>query len=142
MYSFKSDMKLFANYFKSISQTFLDKRNINKCKKVNSFTETILIPEGAKYIGSEFLGQKKVNNYISTIYKIERENEGECFYTSYVYKKGLTQVLITDDWESLNKLFAKIDLINSPVVVELNGSVNQEGGIKNGRKTKFGRKRF
>ena len=142
MYSFKNDFKLFGSFFKTMSQDFLDKYNLRKCKKTNSFTETILLPEGAKYIGSEYLGQKKVSNYLSTIYKIEREGEDTFFFTSYVYKKNFTQVLITDSWERLSKLYEKIDKINCPVVVEIDGVINKEGGIRNAKKTKYGRKRL
>lgn len=142
MYSFKNDLKLFNDFFKNLSQDFLDKYNLRKCKKSNSFTEAILLPEGAKYIGSEYLGQKRVSNYISTIYKIERDSENDCFFTSYVYKKNFTQVLITDSWERLSKLYEKIDKINYPVVVEVDGLINQEGGLRNARKTKYGRKRL
>lgn len=142
MYSYKSDLKLFKDYFNVLKQNFIDKYKLNKCKKINSFSETILIPEGAKYIGSEYLGQRKIGNYLSTIYKINREAEGDCFYTSYVYRKNFTQVLITDSWSQLIELHKKIDKINSPLIVEVEGLINQKGGIKNDKKTKFGRKRF
>lgn len=142
MYLIENDFKIFKDYFISIFKGFIDKINLKKCKKTNSFTQTILMPEGAKYIGSEYLGQKRVNNYISTIYKIDRDEEDSCFYTSYVYKKGMTQVLITDSWENLSKLYSKIDSIKSPYVVEVDGLINKGGGLKNGKKTRFGRKRF
>lgn len=142
MYSLKNDFKIFKDYFINISQSFIDKFKLYKCKKSNSFTETILMPEGAKYIGSQYLGEKRVNNYLSTIYKIDRENDNECFYASYVYKKDFTQVLITDSWATLSSLYSQIENIRNPVVVKVNGLINQKGGLKNGRKTKYGRKRF